>query len=174
VPVCTCVPIPPTDVSDMPSVVLVEGSTLSTTVSVGNFSYYAGALGLPIYPTSVTFTLVTLPLSASVPAPFTVRLSSASSDGVSFGPLYWTEGYFQGFSYAGPVSVLTGTLQISEDSSSKLFGSKTVLTLLYQQGSTPNIQVGLPPYLVRQDLTISLGGSGLSVGAVVDRVFLTN
>ena len=77
---------------------------------------------------------------------------------------------FQGSRYSGAVSALEGSLQLSETRSQQLFGSSPAVLILLNTG--PALTVGLPPYTLQQDLNVSLGGSGLSVGARLGGVAL--
>ena len=155
------------DVSAQTSVEVLAGDSLLTAVPVWNFSINAGNYGLPLDPTSIQFTLVTLPVTST--AAFQATLSNGTESVQFNGPLYFVPGQLQGTFYNGAVSVLEGSVQFSEAFSQQLFSSTTTLTLLNEG---PNVIVGLAPYTIKQDLTISLGGSGLSVGAVEGQVFL--
>jgi hypothetical protein len=158
------------DVSTYTSVSLGTGDELLFTVPAWNFSTYAADYGLAPYPTAVEFTFVSAVQNS--PGQFEAALTSGdSSVSVSFGaPLSFMPGMFQGSRYSGAVSVLEGSLQISETLSQQLFGSSAaVLTLL---DSGPTVTVGLPPYTLRQDLNVSLGGVGLGVGAPLGTVLL--
>jgi hypothetical protein len=79
---------------------------------------------------------------------------------------------FQGAGYGGAVSVLDGSLQLSEALSQQLFGSSAAILTLLNTG--PAVTVGLPPYTLQQDMTVSLEGGGLSVGAPLGGVALTD
>jgi hypothetical protein len=99
--------------------------------------------------------------------------SGDGSVSVSFGtPLSFTSGIFQGTGYGGAVSVLDGSLQISEALSQQLFGSSAAVLMLLNTG--PAVTVGLPPYGLQRDINVSLGGGGLSVGAPLGQVSLVD
>ena len=151
------------DVSTQASVFLDTGDTLSFTVPSWNFGIDAAKFGLAEYPTRVGFMFASLPEGS--PGQFEVVLESGDgSVSVSFGtPLSFTSGIFQGTGYGGAVSVLDGSLQISEALSQQLFGSSAAVLMLLNTG--PAITVGLPPYGLQRDINVSLGGGGLSVGA---------
>jgi len=151
------------DVSAQVSALLDTGNTLSFTVPSRNFSIDAASFGLPIYPTEVGFVFVSAPVD-SLAQIAAVLESGDGSVSVSFGaPLSFVPGMFQGSRYRGPVSILEGSLQLSETLSQELFGSSpAVLTLL---NTGPGVTVGLPPYTLRQDMNVSLGTGGFSVGA---------
>ena len=158
------------DVSAQVSALLNTGDALWFTVPSWNFGINAAHYGLPEYPTSVGFVFVTA--SEDSLAQFeAVLVSGDGSVSVSFGaPLSFVPAMFQGSAYSGAVSVLEGSLQISEMRSQQLFGSSPAVLILPNTG--PALTVGLPPYTLQQDLNVSLGGSGLSVGARLGGVAL--
>jgi len=157
------------DVSAQVSALLDSGDELSFTVSSSNFGINAAKFGLPEYPTSVEFTFVSAPEDS--PGQFEAVLESGDdSVSVSFGALSLLPGKFQGSSYSGAVSVLEGSLQLSETLSQELFGSSPAVLILLSAG--PALTVGLPPYTLQQDMTVSLGGGGLGVGARLGGVAL--
>jgi hypothetical protein len=159
------------DVSTYASALLDTGDQLSFTVPSWNFSIYAANYGLPVYPTAVEFTFVS-PVQDS-PGQFEADLESGDgSVSVSFAPLSFVPGTFQGSGYSGAVSVLQGSLQLSETLSQQLFGSSAAVLVLNNAG--PAVTVGLSPYTVQQDMNVSLGGGGLSVGARLSGVSLVD
>lgn len=158
------------DVSAQVSALFNTGDTLSFTVPSWNFGINAAHYGLPEYPTSVGFVFVTAS-EDSLAQVEAVLVSGDGSVSVSFGaPLSFVPAMFQGSAYSGAVSVLEGSLQISETRSQQLFGSSPAVLILLNTG--PALTLGLPPYTLQQDLNVSLGGSGLSVGAVPGGVTL--
>jgi hypothetical protein len=159
-----------TDVSAQVSASLNTGDALWFTVPSWNYGINATHYGLPEYPTSVGFVFVTAS-EDSLAQVEAVLVSGDGSVSVSFGaPLSFVPAMFQGSSYSGAVSVLEGSLQISETLSQQLFGSSPAVLTLFNTG--PAVTVGLSPYTVQQDLNVSLGGSGLSVGARLGGVAL--
>ena len=158
------------DVSAQVSALLNTGDALWFTVPSWNFGINAAHYGLPEYPTSVGFVFVTV-AEDSLAQFEAVLVSGDGSVSVSFGaPLSFVPALFQGSPYSGAVSVLEGSLQISETSSQQLFGSSpAVLTLL---NTGPALTLGMPPHTLQQDLNVSLGGSGLGVGAPLGGVAL--
>jgi hypothetical protein len=158
------------DVSTQVSASLNTGDAFSFTVPSWNFGIDAAHYGLPEYPTSVRFVFVTA--SEDSLAQFeAVLVSGDGSVSVSFGaPLSFVPAMFQGSTYSGAVSVLEGSLQISETGSQQLFGSSPAVLILLNTG--PALTLGLPPYTLQQDLNVSLGDSGLSVGARLGGVAL--
>jgi hypothetical protein len=158
------------DVSTQASVFLNTGDELSITVPSWNFSMDAANFGLPVYPTQVGFTFASVPEGSA--GQFEVVLESRDGS-VSLGaPLSFITGIFQGTGYGGAVSVLDGSLQLSEALSQQLFGSSAAVLTLLNTG--PAVTVGLPPYSLQQDMIVSLGGGGLSVGAPLGGVSLVD
>jgi len=158
------------DVSDQAVALFDTGDALSFKVPSWNFAIDAANFGLPVYPTEVGFAFV----SAAEDSLTQIQAVLESSDGsvsVSFGaPIGFVPGTFQGFRYWGPVSVLEGSLHLSEALSQQLFGSSPAVLILLNAG--PSLTVGLPPYTMQQDMNVSLGGGGLRVGAPLGRVSL--
>ena len=159
------------DVSAQVSALFDTGDELSITVPSWNFSSHAADFGLPVYPTEVQFTFVSAPEDS--PGQFEAVLESGDdSVSVLFGALGFVPGMFQGSCYSGAVSVLEGSLHLSETLSQQLFGSSAAVLVLLNTG--PSVTVGLPPYTLQQDVNVSLGGGGLSVGAPPGGVTLTD
>ena len=160
------------NVSAQVSALFDTGDELSFTVPSWNFGINAANFGLPEYPTSVEFLFV----SDSVDLPAQVEAVLESGDGsvsVSFdAPLSFETGMSQGSGYSGAVSVLDGSLHLSEALSQQLFGSSAAVLMLLNTG--PAVTVGLPPYTLQHDMNVSLGGGGLSVGAPPGRVSLVD
>jgi hypothetical protein len=159
------------DVSTYASALLDTGDQLSFTVPSWNFGIYATDFGLPLYPTAVEFTFV----SAVQDSPGQFEAALTSGDGsvsISFAPLSFVPGTFQGSDYSGAVSVLQGSLQLSETLSQQVFGSSAAVLMLLNDG--PAVTVGLSPYTIQQDMNVSLGGGGLSVGARLSGVSLVD
>jgi len=152
------------DVSTQVSALFDTGYELSFAVPSWNFHVNAVNFGIPVYPTNVEFTFVSA--VQDLPGQFGAVLESGDgSISVSFGaPLSFAPGMFQGSRYSGAVSVLEGSLQLSETLSQQLFGGSPAVLILLNAG--PAVNMGLPPYTVQQDMNVSLGGGGLSVGAV--------
>ena len=158
------------DVSAQVSALLNTGDALWFTVPSWNFGIDAAHYGLPEYPTSVGFVFVTV-AEDSLAQFEAVLVSGDGSVSVSFGaPLSFVPALFQGSPYSGAVSVLEGSLQISETSSQQLFGSSPAVLILLNTG--PALTLGMPPHTLQQDLNVSLGGSGLGVGAPLGGVAL--
>jgi hypothetical protein len=151
------------DVSSMSSAVVHTGDTLVFQLLTWNFGVNAALFGLPVYPTDVSFALVSAPLSVAPGFAATLesadRAVSVAFDSPTFGP-----GYFQGSGYEGEVATLQGYLHLSPLLSEELFSAPSAVIALRNDG--PDVTIGLPTYLLRQDLFSSLSGGPLSVGAI--------
>jgi len=157
------------DVSAQVSASLNTGDALWFTVPSG-ISASTRRIRNSGVPYSVGFVFVTAS-EDSLAQVEAVLVSGDGSVSVSFGaPLSFVPAMFQGSAYSGAVSVLEGSLQLSETLSQQLFGSSpAVLTLL---NTGPALSLEMPPYTLQQDLNVSLGGSGLGVGARLGGVAL--
>jgi hypothetical protein len=151
------------DVSGQTTVFLNTGEVLYFAVPDWNFVADANILGVSQYPSAVAFQFLTAPIGGATD--FTVSLeSSDGSASVAFpGSLSFTPGTFAGSLYSGPVSELSGTLNLPASVSAQIFGGSSALLAVYNAGAP--VTLGLPPYTSQQDLQVSLEGSGLSVGA---------
>jgi hypothetical protein len=157
------------DVSSMSSAVVHTGDTLVFQLLTWNFGVNAAAFGLPVYPTDVSFALVSAPLS--VAGGFAATLESADrAVSVAFDSLTFGPGSFQGSGYAGEVSTLQGYLRLSPLLSEVLFSAPSAVIALRNDG--PDVRIGLDPYVLRQNLYASLSGGPLSVGALPGSVDL--
>jgi hypothetical protein len=154
------------DVSADTSAVVRTGDALVFQLLTWNFGVNAAAYGLPVYPTDVSFALVSAPQSnVSGVGGVAATLESADrSVSVAFGNLTFGPGYFEGSGYAGEVSTLEGYLHLSPQLSEVLFSASSAVIVLRNEG--PDVTVGLAPYALRQSLYASLSGGPLSVGAV--------
>ena len=115
------------DVSAQVAALLDTGDTLSFTVPAWNFGIAAGNYGLPVYPTSVGFVFAST-AEDSLAQIQAVLESGNGSVAVSFGaPLSFVPATFQGSGYRGAVSILDGSLQLSETLSQQLFGSSPAI-----------------------------------------------
>ena len=150
--------------------VLSHGDELLFQISSWNFTENAVNFGFPGYPTSVGFTLVSTVTSS--PAEFSAILESGDGlTSASLGTsLDFIPGMFEGSLYRGDVSILCGSAQLSETLSGEIFGNSEATLVLLNEGSST--VVGLPPYTEQQSMEVSLEGSGLGVGAIVNRVLL--
>src|SRR6185369_16126239 len=150
------------DVSADTSAIVRTGDTLVFHLLTWNYAVDAAAFGLPLYPSEVSFALVSAPLG--VWGEFAATLESADRGvSVAFGDLAFCPGYSQGSGYTGHVSTLQGRLSLSTLQSEVLFSSASTVIALRNQG--PDVEMGLTPYALRQNLYASLTRGPLSVGA---------
>src|SRR6476469_2012976 len=91
------------DVSADTSRIVRTGDALVFHLLTWNYAVDAAAFGLPLYPSAVSFALVSAPLG--VGGGFAATLESADRKvSVAFGDLTFGPGYFQGSGYKGDVS----------------------------------------------------------------------
>jgi hypothetical protein len=145
------------DVSGQTTVLVKTGESLAFDIFIGSFGKNSLALGLPAYPTEITFALISLPLTRT--GSFSAWLQSGDdSVTVDFnGPLTFHDGTFAGAKYQGVDSTLQGYLTLTPELSQDLFDNS----------GGPDIEIGLDPYNLRQSLFISLAEGPLSQGGIV-------
>jgi hypothetical protein len=145
------------------SATLLPGDSLAFQILTWNFGFNAARYGLDPYPSDVSFTFATA--ASGAPARVTALLESPDgSTVVTFdGPLDFTPGFFAGSQYRGAVSTLRGFLQLSPELSADIFRTGSARLILRNDGT--DLQLGLPPNTLRQDLAATLSGGPLSVGA---------
>ena len=149
------------DVSSAASTVVRTGDTLAFQLLTWNYGVNAAAVGLPQYPTAISFDLVSALLS--VEGGFSATLESADrAVSVGFGSLTFGPGFIQSSEYTGAVSTVQGYLQLSPLLSEALFSAGSAVIALHNDG--PDVTLGLAPFVLRQDLYSSLSGGPLSVG----------
>jgi hypothetical protein len=152
------------DASSATSALLRTGDSLAFQVLSANFSFNAARFGLDPYPTDVSFIFVTAPLAG----PATVSAWLESPDGQAsdafHGPLAFTPGLFAGTQYRGSTSTVQSYLHLAPELSASIFGTGSARLILRNDGD--DLRLGLPPYTLRQDLSVSLTGGPLSVGAL--------
>jgi hypothetical protein len=152
------------DVSSQPAQVLQSGDSLTFLFSDSSYAQHATALGMAASPSQIFFNLISVPLDSAGQFTAAVESADGSASALFPGPLQWTSGVVQASGFDGAASVLVGSLMLSSALSQEIFeGTEAELTLLYVG---PDITVGLPGYALRNDLTISLAGEGISVGAM--------
>jgi len=159
------------DVSANTGATVRTGDTLVFHLLTWNYAVDAAAFGLPLYPSEVSFALVSAPVGGE----FTATLESADRGvSVAFGDLSFGPGYFQGSGYMGDVSTLQGRLSLSPLLSEVLFSStsSSTSTVIALRNQGPDVELGLAPYALRQSLYASLTGGPLSVGAAPGSVDL--
>ena len=157
-------------VTGQPTVTLGPGDALEFQFGAWNFARYAGQT----YPARISFLLSTAPADSPPPV-FAASLESADG-GAELDlpdPLSLRPGYMKATWYAGPVSVVSGSAALTPEQAAALFGpaaGNPALVVLRNTGGT--VTLGLPNYTIAQMLTVSLGGSSMSVGAPAGNVYL--
>jgi hypothetical protein len=152
------------DVSSTTTAVLHSGESLRFEVLTWNFSTLAAGLGVPEYPTEVGFVFVSAPTDSTGWFEAALGSGDGSVSAAFGGPLSFAPALFQSSRYSGTVSTLQGSLHLSETLSQQLFAGSAAVLMLRNTGA--DVTVGLPPYTLGQDLTVSLSGGPLSVGAL--------
>ena len=157
------------DVSAETSTAVQTGDTLTIQLFTWNYKVNAARQNQPLYPTDVTFDLVSAPLIGNVG--FDATLESADGKAsFALGGLTFVPGDLQSSGYTDDVSVLEGHRHLSLADSEALFSGPSIVIILRNEG--PGFTLGLAPYLLRQDVFASLSGGTVSVGAIPDSVEL--
>jgi hypothetical protein len=160
------------DVSLQPVQLLQSGDSLTFVFTDISYAQHAAAMGMAASPSQIFFSLISAPVGST--GQFTAGVESAdgSASTIFPGPVGWTSGAVELSGYDGAASVLMGSLTLSNTLSQQIFaGSEAELTLMY---AGPDVTVGLPGYSLKNDVTITLAGGGLSVGAMDYGVTLTS
>jgi hypothetical protein len=153
------------DVSAQPSVTLRSGDTLNFLFSWSSYANFAAAAGLSPYPASVSFNFISMPVTAAGQFTADLQSTTGASSAAFPGTLAWTNGYLSSSSYTGSVSALTGAVSLSPALSQSIFtGPQAELVLTY---TGADVSVGVQGRTIRQDLTVSLIGNGMSIGGMV-------
>ena len=147
------------DVTTQTVALLHTGDTLFFTVSTYGF------VGLP---TNVSFNFVSNALTAGSALQATLQSRDGSVTADFSQPYTFTAGQFQGSYYQGAVASLYGSMSLSGTLSQSLFAGSAAFLELRNLG--PDVTLGLPPYTLAEDLTLSLSAGGTSRGGVSVRV----
>jgi hypothetical protein len=141
------------------------------TLDTSKFAEAASNEGSPMLPGVVSFRFDT-----GSPAPsglWAALLETPEGSVIATFPEFMEFETAQYFSpdYSGPVGEIEGSLPLSSAASQQLGDSRVVLVLL---NLGPTVTVGLPPYLIADDLTVSLSGDRLTTSAPVVEVTLAD
>jgi hypothetical protein len=160
------------DVSMRTAQLLQSGDALTFLFTDASYAQLALGMGMAPYPSQIFFDLISAPVGAA--GQFTVELESQDkSAGALFpGPVQWTSGVVATSGYSGPASVLTDSLALSSMLSQQIFADSHAELIFTYTG--PDVTVGLPGYSLKDDLSISLTGGPLSIGAMDYDVTLSN
>ena len=169
---CVCLIVAPLyagtiDVSSQSSVALENGNTLTFAISAWGYKVHAAALGGPVDPAYLSFSLLTDPLLDGMDLGFSLESYNGDVSVAVNDPLLST-GYFQGALYRGPVTMESGLVALTPELSSQLFSGPAVLLVVQDLGG--DVPIGIPPYSLLQSLEVSLSGGGFSAGGTVAEV----
>jgi hypothetical protein len=157
------------DVSSNTSTSIASGDSLAFQVVSWNFARNAISFGQSIYPTAVSFSLLTDPIAGGGDFQATLQSADGSVSAAFAGPLAFTGGMLNSSGNATAVSTLNGYLYLSPLLSEALFSASPVLILTYDG---PDLTLGLDSYTMRQELQVTLSGGPLTVGALQGPVTL--
>jgi len=160
------------DVTSLKTQELESGDSLAFLFTDSSYAQFASGMGMPAYPSQIFFDLISAPVGSA--GQFTVALESGdgSASSVSLAPVDWSIGVVETSEYGGTASIVTDSLTLSSTLSQAIFaGSWAELILKY---TGPDVTVGLPGYPLKNDLTISLVGGPLSIGALDQDVTLND
>jgi hypothetical protein len=161
------------DVSTASTALLGTGETLSFEIPIGNYARNAASMGLPLYPTDVSFMFVSATNNSVTQFDASLQSADGSVCQLFAGPLTFGAGAYSSSNYSGAVSILEGSLHLSPGISPQIFSGLQGVLTLRNTGSA--ITLGLAPNTLQQDLLVSLSGgpSGqLTVGALHGAVAL--
>lgn len=160
------------DVTSQSSQWLHMGDSLEFLFSSRSYANYASGLGISPYPASVDFTFASMPVS--IAGQFTAELESIGGTPVVLFPdaLSWNSGYAHNSGYSGPVSTIVGSASLSNAPSQAVFSNSEAELVLTYSGS--DVDVGMQGNTLRQDVSVSLLGGPMSIGAMVYSVSLEN
>jgi len=155
----------PINVTNQNTASLNTDDALFFTLATYGFGIDAREFGLSPYPVVVSFSFVSG--FAGPGGMFDAALETPSGSVIATYPdlLQFVPGEYQGSGYSGPVGVIQGSLTVSPGLSQQLFSGASAVLVLQNLG--PAASVGLPPFTIAHDLTVSLYGEGLSTGAPV-------
>jgi hypothetical protein len=145
------------------TIVNVSANTTQQMNTGDTLYFLISNLSLPADVDSVQFLFATLPLDHT--ARFAAELTSRDgSMAASFHPVADISGTFQGAGYVGPVTVITGDLQLGPKLSQGIFQNTRATLALRNIG--PAVSFRLPGYTVAQDMSVTLTSGNYRVGAV--------
>jgi hypothetical protein len=160
------------DVSSQTTQLLQSGDSLTFLFTDSSYAQHATAMAMSASPLLIFFNLISAPVGSAGQFTAGVEAPDGSASAIFPGPVWLTSGAVQMSGYSGPASVLMGSLTLSNALSQQIFaGTEAELVLTY---AGPDVTVGLPGYSLKNDVTITLAGGGLSVGAMDYGVTLTS
>ncbi len=142
------------------------GGQLVFHFSAASYRNNAAFFGVPANPTSLQFLFLSEAGGAGAQVAASLETLDGSLSLLLPGFLDFVPGTFMNGGNSLPVSTLGGAWTLPGATSARLFdGSAEAILRLTNFGE--DMIVGLPPYSLRDDLQISLGGGNLSAGALV-------
>ena len=144
------------------------GETLAFEFSDSNFVWNARGLGVSEVPSAITFQFLTAANGAQAEFQATLEAADGSASLALAGPLGFVPGTLSSSQYNGPVSALAGTFYLSAADAQRIFAGSSAVLVLRNLG--PEVDFGLAPFTLRQDLYLSVRGDGFSVGAAAESV----
>ena len=152
------------DVTSLNTQELESGDSLAFLFTDSSYAKFASGMGISTDPSQIFFDLTSAPVGSAGQFTVAVESGDGSASSVSPVPVDWSIGVVETSEYGGPASVITDRLTLSSPLSQAIFaGSWAELILTY---TGPDVTVGLPGYSLKNDLTISLVGGSLSMGAL--------
>jgi hypothetical protein len=140
-----------------------SGDTLLFQLFTWNFGRNTERFNVPALPADLNFVLVTSPLDAA--GEFAATLESEDrSVTAAIGEVQFSRGFFTSSGYSGEVSTLQGYLHLAPLLSQSLFEAGSIVIALENLG--PDLEIGLSPYVLRQNMFVSVSVGRLSVGAL--------
>jgi hypothetical protein len=152
------------DVSSQTTQELQSGDSLVFLFADTSYAQRASSMGMASSPLEIFFNLISTPIGSAGQFTATLESMDGSASALFPGPITWSNGVAQTSGYSGQASVLSDNVTLSSALSREIFaGSEAELALTYMG---PDVTVGLPGYSLQHDLTISLAGGPLSIGAM--------
>jgi hypothetical protein len=152
------------DVSSQTTQVLQSGDSLAFLFTDSSYAQRAASMGLPADPSQIFFNFISAPAAGA--GQFTIELESEDGSASTMfpGAVKWTSGVVETSGYYGAASVLLDSLTLSSTLSQEIFAKSEAELILTYTG--PDITIGLPGNSLKHDLTVSLAGGPLSIGAL--------
>jgi hypothetical protein len=161
----------PVNVAYQTSAAMNTDDALFFTLDTSTFAQAASNEGLPTLPGVVSFRFIT---GSPVPSGlWAALLETPSGSQIAVFPNFmeFETAQYLSADYSGLIGEINGSLPLSSAESQHL-GDLSVVLVLLNLGST--VTVGLPPYSIADDLTVSLSGGRVSTDAIVGGVTLAD
>jgi hypothetical protein len=161
----------PINVTDQTDAAMNTDDALFFSLDTSSFAEATSNEGLPTLPGVVSFRFIT-----GSPAPsglWAALLETSGGSQIAVFPNFmeFETAQYLSADYSGLIGEINGSLPLSSAESRQL-GDLSVVLVLLNLGS--NVTVGLPPYSIADDLTVSLSGGRVSTIAIVDGVTIAD